>query len=157
MATPARTMSSISDTLRSTLRRKLLKDSCTSLLDTVETVLVEMYPSLEISLNTVESSCNQLAHFITVSRKIKYYNECTGPLDTIKLVFDSKLSYTVYVFCDVFANEGLPSLQEVASLAWLKKMNDSSWAVCHGIDNYSSFKLYKLKDAVCVTLPSDSV
>ena len=43
------------------------------------------------------------------------------------------------------------------SLPHLIKMTDDTWCVCNGVEDYSSYKLYHIKDAVDVASPPDVV
>ncbi len=102
MATPGR----LTDALRSTIRKKLIDSDLPSLMNSVyeiEKLLLHYYPSLEVSINTIESpSPNCLTDIVTVSRKIKYYTELAGPLDSIRMTIDSKLFYKLYIFFKLY-------------------------------------------------------
>ena len=94
------------------------------------------HPSLEVSVDTIEVSSNRLDWVVTVARKIKHYHKAVGPLELSLMA-----NYTMYIINNIFSDGDLTCLQDVESLTLLVRMNDPSWAVCHGINNYSSYKV----------------
>ena len=142
---------------RSSLRRKLLGEASSFSIFNCQSLLIEMCPTLEVTLDTIEPSPNRLDQVLTVSRKLKGYSKATGPLDTVRIVIDSKLHYNVYIFCDLIDGGIITNAQDVEKLPLLGKMIDSSWVVCHGIENYSSYKLFSVKDVVPVPVPPDTI
>ena len=76
----------------------------------------------------------------------------------MKVVIDSNLCYSVYIFCEVFIQDQLLAPHQIFSLPVLQQMkNETEWAVCHGVSNYSSYNQYCIKNAVDMVLPHDSV
>ena len=132
-------------------------ESSSSSLIQCELLLKEHHPSLEVSLETIEVSANRLDWVIVVRRRVKFYSKAVGPLDDMKIVIFNNLHFTVYVFCDIFAEGDLETPQDVERLTFLVRLSDLSWIVCHGVDNYSSYNVYGIKDAVNVTIPPDTV
>ena len=118
-------------------------ESSSSSLSQCKLLLKEHHPSLEVSLDTIEVSANRLD-----------YSKAVGPLDDIKIVIFNSLHFTVYVFCDIFAEGDLETPQDVERLTFLVQLSE---IVCHGVDNYSSYNVYGIKDAVNVTIPPDTV
>ncbi len=99
--------------VRSALRKKI---GSSSGIYEVERLVRKKYPSLEVSMISIESAPNQLSQLLTVSRSIKSYCKCTGPLDSVKIVFDCEQHYVVYLFCECFAEGNLSSPKDVESL-----------------------------------------
>ena len=142
---------------RLALRRKLCSQHL-PVIDYMENLLKENISSLDVSIDTVETSPNQLSHVLTIARKVKIYFESTGPLDAVKMVIDSNLCYCVYIFCEVLIRDQLSAPHEITSLPVLQQIkNESEWTVCHGVSSFSSYNQYCTKDAVHMVLPHDSV
>ena len=81
--TPGRSGSTINDSLKTALRRKLLNDtevSSSSIVCQCQTLVQKLYLSLEACVDTVELSPNRLDQVLTISRKIKSYSEAAGHL-----------------------------------------------------------------------------
>lgn len=159
MATPVRqhSLSTISDSLRSTLRSKILGPTAQPTSDVAE-VVGSAFPNLVVDIQSIELLNNRLSQVVVISRKVKFYNESTGPLESIQVVVDSELCYTVYIFCEVYLKGQLSSSDSIKELNCLKMMNDSTWTICTGINNYSSYNLHhSVKHVVHMTLPIDSV
>ena len=159
MATPV----SSSD-FRTSLRRKLLESEVLSekapeCLHKLEKIVCEHLKSLEVHMNYVESASTVSTYYLTISRRIKRYNEAAGPMDTIRLIFDSKLHYSLYTFCEVLEEGVLSEPRDIRQLSALHKMIDPNWLVCDGVDNYSEYKMsigYDVKNVMNVSLPPDS-
>ena len=64
-------------------------------------------------------SPNRLDQVLTISRKITSYSEAAGPLETVRIVINSKLHYTVYTFCEIFAEGNLSTPQDTSSFLFL--------------------------------------
>ena len=120
-------------------------------------LLEEHHPSLEVSLDTIEVSANCPDWVITVRRRVKFYSKTVGPLDDMKIVIFNNLHFTVYVFCDIFAEGDLETPQDVERLTFLVRLSNLSWIFCHRVDNYSSYNVYGIKNAANVTIPPDIV
>lgn len=123
-------------------------------------IVKELYPLLEVSIDTIESEMapgTRSEQVLSISRKVKGYHEVTGPFETVRIVIDGKLHYTVYIFCEKFAEGNLSTAHDVEQLDFFKKMEDPSWIVCHGVSGYSSYKSYTVKNAVTMTIPQDCV
>ena len=110
---------------RLALRQKI----CTQLLpviDHMESLRRENHSSLDVSIETVETSPNQLSHVLTIARKVKVYFESTGPLDSVKMVIDNSLCYCVYIFCEVLIQDRLSTPNDITSLPVLQKIKNES-------------------------------
>ena len=93
--------------------------------------------------------CNTIWLQITVQTSI---SKCTSNSITF---FSNYLATNV--FCDIFAKGDLETPQDVGRLTFLARLSDLSWIVCRGVDNYSSYNVYGIKDAINVTIPPDTV
>ena len=80
--TPGRSGSTINNSLKTALKRKLLNDTevSSSIICQCQTLVQELYPSLEACVDTVKLSPNRLDQVLTISRKIKSYSEAAGHL-----------------------------------------------------------------------------
>ena len=147
------------ESVRNALRRKLLDNdlvSSSSAIYEVKKIIRKKYPSLDVSMDSIESSSNQLSQLLSVSRSIKSYSKSVGPLDSVRLVIDCELHYIVYIFCEIYAEGNLSSPKDIESLEVLARVSNDSWIACHGVENYSSYNVIS-KDIVGMTLPPDSV
>ena len=84
-------------------------------------LLEEHHPSLEVSLDTIEVSANRL-DWVIIVRRVKFYSKTVGPLDDMKIVIFNNLHFTVYVFCDIFAEGDLETPQDVERLTFLVRL-----------------------------------
>ena len=116
----------------------------------------EQFGSLEVRLSTTESE-----RYLTITRKMMVFDERAGPMDTIQLVIDSKLQYTVYLYCRVTEINGSLSVPEdIRQLPVINNMVNSNWIVCAGVSEYSKYRSsigFDVKGVVAVSLPPDSV
>ena len=92
----------------------------------MESLRRENHSSLDVSIETVETSPNQLSHVLTIARKVKVYFESTGPLDSVKMVIDNSLCYCVYIFCEVLIQDRLSTPNDITSLPVLQKIKNES-------------------------------
>ena len=122
--------------------------------------VTDQFDSLDAKVETVEAEHNHLEKLLVISRRTKYFAVETGPLDTVRLVIDSKLHFLVYIYADIVEEGTVLCASDVTSLAILQKMSDSQFFVCPGVSKYSTYRDsigFDAKDVVHVTLPGDTV
>ena len=98
--------------------------------------------------------------YLTICRRIKAYDAAAGPMDTVRLVIDSKLQYTLYIYYEILAEGAFLEPDDIRQLPALVKMSDPNWLVCEGVESYSKYRMsigYDVKNVVNVSLPPDSV
>ena len=127
----------------------------------VENELSHRYSSLEVQLLKAEVKPNTLNRFLTVTRKVKYYDSRVGPYDSVKLVVKEDGSFS-FIGCDTIIEEGRIEgpLASSQIIPLLDKMIDPHVAVCSGIQNYSVYHCSIGFDMSRVTMgscPPDSV
>ena len=120
------------------------------------------YGSLESRIIFSETKLNHVEPLLEISMKTKRYDRETGPVYAIRVVFNGKLEFKVYVYLEVLETGTLLNrdTDEAVNLLIFTKMNDKSYFVCTGIGDYSSFKEgidYVPKVVMNVSLPSDTV
>ena len=156
MATPSRHPNTATTSAAiAAIRKKLLPSTLNEVCKNVK----EIFGSLDVHLTTSEISYNQVREHIVVCRKIKAYDENTGPTDTIRLVIDDNLQYVVYVYSQVFMRDNLSVPDDIKEVSILKQMADPDWLVCPGVCNYSTYQTsigYDVKGVVSVLLPLDT-
>ena len=120
--------------------------------------LEEKCPNLDIRLETIEVSPNQLKQVLVITRVVKSYTELTGPFDPIKIIVLDDLTYTVYLMFEVLLKGTVSAAEEFLLLPILEKIvNDSQWSVCNGVSNCSYYCHYKIHDSVPMFFPTNSV
>lgn len=136
--------------MKKSLRRKLLNEDGALLCELLASVQ-DKFPSLASSIEQLERPADQV---LCISRKRKAYYKATGPLDRIRLVMDTSLRYTAYIFYGVLDEGTLADPKDLLSLSVVKKMaNEQEWLVCDGITEVG-YNVHH-KDAMCAVLPPD--
>jgi hypothetical protein len=153
---------SISDTVVHAIRSRTdneIEMQTSSKLLQCHSLIHQYYSSLEVSLATVESDApfSKPWQVLTVSRKMELYRKESGPVETVRVVIDCQLHYTAYTFNEMFVEGNMGTPHELEELPFLKKMGDVTWFICHGVDNFSSYKVFSCKDVVVMSVPPDTV
>lgn len=116
----------------------------------------QKFPSLMCVIEEVKrgsAAAHGVDQVLCISRNRKAYHKSTGPLDSLKVVLETTLRYTVYIFYNVFA---LSDSKDLLCLSVLEKMADEqNWMICCGISDVGSLNVHH-KDAMCVALPPNS-
>ena len=119
------------------------------------------YSSLDVQLVKAEVEANKLKRFLTVTRKVKYYNPKIGPYDSVKLVVKEDGTFCLLA-CDTTIEEGRVEGPLASShiVPLLDKMADPHIAICSGIQDYSVYKAsigFEMSRVALVSCPPDSV
>lgn len=153
MATPTRQL------LRKVASKRLKEESNfdsneeDDLLEELSKLINANFPWLDPRTVMAETKTNLLEPLLEVSKKTKSYDPKTGPTDAARVIFHKDLRFEVYVFCEAFEEGHMGAISEVTELDILKKLNDSRYYVCTGINGYCSFKNAIGYDPKSVAIP----
>ena len=96
-------------------------------LDDVTRKSNEQFSSLDTRLCLVEVESDCLEQRLEVARRVKYNDRMMEPVDTMKVVFDSSLHFSVHHFAEVISEGDLIAVDDVGGLVRLQKMCDEKY------------------------------
>ena len=111
-----------------------------STLDHIADTVSSSFLSLKARILYAQTDSNYVEPLLEVSRKTKQYDGNVEPHDPIRIVFNSKLMFKVYVYLELVEEGRLTDPHDVANLLVLKQMNSKMSFVCVGVSNYSAFQ-----------------
>lgn len=101
----------------------------------------DKYSSLVAEVVRADVGGNSTRFFLQIVRKMKSYNEQSGPFDALKVVVDEDGSYKLVAYGKTIENNviDLP-ISTSFILTTLDQLCDDSWIACPGIEGYSKYK-----------------
>jgi hypothetical protein len=106
-----------------------------------ETVLSDLNHAIgkyHLGLSEVKAvSGNMVSNYVVICNTMKVDHELIGPHDAVRLVVNSNGKYKLYVY-EKMLEDGEVDCRRIDDV--LSRMNESSWIVCPGVHDYSSYK-----------------
>ena len=128
-------VTTVSSQTRSILKKSLLGHAY-ELFDRISDL---EYSSLSATVVAAEED-DKIRDYLLICRNIKTYIAEVGPRDALHLIIDTDGNYCLLVYNQLL-QEGAMTITDFSCLSQIaEKMNDKTWVICVGVQQYSTYK-----------------
>ena len=131
-------VTTVSSQTRSILKKSLLGHAY-ELFDRISDLVKAEYSSLSATVVAAEED-DKIRDYLLICRNIKTYIAEVGPHDALRLIIDTDGNYRLLVYNQLL-QEGAVTITDFSCLSQIaEKMNDKTWVICVGVQQYSTYK-----------------